>query len=86
MSRANESIAAEVRAALARAQIPNVAVAKAIDVHPGTASRKVNGRAPLTVEELLVIADLAGVDVAEFFADKLGAARMPETSAFTDVA
>lgn len=86
VSQANESIAAEVRAALARARVTQRAVARALKCSDATASRKTNGRSPFTAEELVTVARLAGVDAAEFFADHLGASRATESSAYTDVA
>lgn len=67
MSHTEQDVAAEVRATLARHKRKVDDVAQALKVSRTAASRKVNGHTPFTVTELLVIADLVGVEPAEFF-------------------
>lgn len=67
MSTPHEAVAAEVRAALARNKIRQGAVAEALSLSRASVSRRLKGERPFTVPELLVIADLAGVEPSEFF-------------------
>lgn len=82
MPSTQDSIAAEVRAALARARLNSTHVAAALGCSPSNASRKIAGRVGMSAVELAAIADLAGVSVAEFFSDEPPAVRMPEASAY----
>lgn len=68
MSSTTETVAAEVRATLARHKISQGAVAQALDLSRPSVSRRLKGELPFTVAELLVVADLAGVEPSEFFA------------------
>lgn len=62
-TRARKAIAAEVRAAVARAGMHQTSVAQAIGMSTGTMSRRVNAESPFTVEELCAIAAELGVGV-----------------------
>lgn len=86
MSSTTESVAGEVRAALARSKVRQGTVAQALGVSRATASRKVNGQIAFSVPELVIVAGLAKVDVAEFFSDAVPASRVASSSAYTDVA
>jgi len=59
-------IAGEIRAALARARIPQTDVADALNMSQASVSRRLTGDTPLDVNELQVIADLVGVPMVEF--------------------
>ena len=67
MSSPHEEVAAEVRATLARNKIRQSAVAEALSLSRASVSRRLKGEQPFTVPELLVVADLAGVNASEFF-------------------
>lgn len=67
MHSTHEAVAAEVRAALARSQIRQGEVAEALSLSRASVSRRLKGERPFTVPELLVVADLVGVNASEFF-------------------
>ncbi len=67
MTSTTHSIAAEVRATLARHQRRASEVAQALGCSPSTASRKLNGKTPFTVADLATIADLLGIDAGRFY-------------------
>jgi transcriptional regulator with XRE-family HTH domain len=62
-----ESVAAEVRAALARAQRSGRNVAAALGWTQPYMSRRLNGDRPFDVDDLTAIADELGVPVVSFF-------------------
>ena len=78
------SIAAEVRAALARSRIRVSDVAAALGCSPSNASRKIGGTVAMSAVDLAVIARLAGVPVAAFFADDIATVGVRGTSAYAD--
>ena len=86
MTSTTQSIAAEVRAELARHQRRGPEVARALDCSPSTISRKLNGRVPFTVAELVTIANLLGIDAGRFYSTDTAASHVDSPSAFTDVA
>jgi transcriptional regulator with XRE-family HTH domain len=55
-------VAAEVRAAIARAGLTHKQVAEAIGVTEATFSRKTNGITPFSVVEVILIAAVLGID------------------------
>lgn len=59
-----ESVAAEVRAALARRQITQTTLAEATGRSQAYWSRRLSGRTPMTVADLSDIADIAHVPLA----------------------
>lgn len=71
MTHTDTDYASELRAAIARKNIPKVAVAEALGKSRATASRKLSGTIPLTLDELYTLADLIGVSPASLLpADK----------------
>jgi transcriptional regulator with XRE-family HTH domain len=86
MASTTESIAAEVRAEVARARRRSADVARVLDCSQSAASRKMNGQVPFTVADLARIADLLGIDVTRFYAPELPSAVAQSTSIYTDVA
>ena len=76
------SIAAEVRAALARSRLRASDVAAALGCSPSNASRKIGGTVAMSAVDLVVIARLAGVPVADFFAKDVAVVAVPQPSAF----
>ena len=63
-----ETVAANIRASMARGGYRIADLAKVIGKTANSASSKYNGRAPITVEEIGTISEWLGVPVAEFFA------------------
>ena len=66
MSKANpdvEWIAAEVRAAVARKQVRQAAIAAALGISQAGVSRRLTGAVEFTVTELHIVARLLGVPV-----------------------
>lgn len=59
-----ESVAAEVRAALARRQITQTTLAEVTGRSQAYWSRRLSGRTPMTVADLSDIADIANVPLA----------------------
>jgi transcriptional regulator with XRE-family HTH domain len=86
MPSTTESIAGEVRAALARARLRSKDVAQLLGCSESAASRKVNGRVPFTVADLVRIAELLGTDPTRFYSPDPSSTVAPSTSAYTDVA
>lgn len=80
----SESIAAEVRAALARPRLGPTDVARVLGCSLSTASRKINGHTPFSAVELVAVATLASVDVADFYSADPAPVRAPSTSAYAD--
>jgi len=76
MASTTHSIAAEVRATLARHQRRASEVAQALGCSPSTASRKLNGKTPFTVADLATIADLLGIDAGRFYSQDTAASVM----------
>ena len=71
-----ESVAGEVRAHVARKNVSQREVAKAIGKSQAAAWRRLSGNYPFNVTELQAIADLLGVPVARFLPD-----QQPEVAA-----
>lgn len=59
-----ESVAAEVRAALARRQITQTTLAEVTGRSQAYWSRRLSGRQPMSVADLTTVADLAAVPLA----------------------
>ena len=78
------SIAAEVRAALARSRLRASDVAAALGCSPSNASRKIGGTVAMSAVDLAVIARLAGVPVADFFAKDVAVIGARGVSAYAD--
>lgn len=62
-----ESVAAEVRALMARRQVSGTDLAHALDIPQTSLARRIRGRYPFDVELLAQIADYFGVPVVSFF-------------------
>lgn len=62
-----QAVAANVRAKCAYHQIDQATIAEAIGRSRASVSQRLNGHRPFSVAELIVIANLAGVEPAEFF-------------------
>lgn len=60
------SVAAEVRAELARQRIPQRRVGEVIGMSQTAAWRRLRGDVPFDIAELSLVADLLGVPVAHF--------------------
>lgn len=67
MNSAQEAVAAEVRAALARKKIDQSKVAEVLSLSRSSVSQRINGHHPFSVAQLLVIAHLVDIEPAEFF-------------------
>lgn len=65
-----ESVAGEVRAHVARKNVSQREVAKAIGKSQGAAWRRLSGNYPFNVQELEAIAELLGVPVARFLPEQ----------------
>lgn len=63
----NATVAANVRAAVARHQISQAALAEALELSRTSVYQRLNGKARFTVVELAKVADLTGLDITEFF-------------------
>jgi transcriptional regulator with XRE-family HTH domain len=63
--RVDELIGARVHAAMWRAHVTQTQVARALGVDQGSVSRRLRGRIAWRVTDLIVVADLCGIDVAE---------------------
>ncbi len=61
MTHTDTDYTSEIRAAIARKNIPKAAVAQALGKSRATASRKLSGVIPLTLDELYALAELIGV-------------------------
>ena len=68
MERIHAAIAAEVRAAAARAGVQHSALARAVGIAPQSMSSRLRGHQAFRDAELVIIADALGCDVASFFA------------------
>lgn len=86
MASTTESIAAEVRAELARARRRSKDVAQVLGCSPSAASRKMNGKPAFTVADLNRIAEMLGIDATRFYSADPASAVAPGPSAYTDVA
>jgi transcriptional regulator with XRE-family HTH domain len=86
MASTTESIAAEVRAELARARRRAKDVAQVLGCDPSTAARKLNGRPAFTVVDLARIAEMLDIDVARFYSPAPAPKGVSSESAYTDVA
>ena len=70
MSRATtKRVSANLRAEVARQRIPQADLAKALLLSQPAVSRRLQGRTPLTVDELVQCASLLGVTPADLLAD-----------------
>lgn len=79
-----DSIAAEVRAEIGRVKWRTGDVARTLGLTVSAASRKVSGKVPFTVVELVAIANALDIDVARFFATADTASVVGATSGYTD--
>jgi len=61
-----ESVAAEVRAALARRQITQTTLAEVTGRSQAYWSRRLSGRQPMSVDDLSTVAEIAAVPLASF--------------------
>lgn len=68
------AVAAEVRAAIARAGLHPTAVADKAGISRTTFRRRISGQSPLTIDELVAIANALDVDVSTFLTPALTAA------------
>lgn len=62
-------IADEIRAAMAKRKISNAQMAEALGKDGTTVSRKLHGGIPITVPELIKIADLLGMSPADLLGE-----------------
>lgn len=62
-----DTVAANIRAGMARGGYRIADLAEAIGKTANSASNKYNGRAPITVDEIGTISEWLNVPVAEFF-------------------
>lgn len=63
-----ETVAANVRAAMARQRVTGLEVAARLGMTQSAWSRRHTGRTPFDVNEIAVLADVLGVSVADLFA------------------
>lgn len=68
------AVAAEVRAAIARAGLHPTAVADKAGISRTTFRRRISGASPFTIDELVATANALGVDVSSFLNPALTAA------------
>lgn len=61
-------VAAEVRAAIARAGVTHQEVAEAVGMAKATFSRKTSGLTPFTVVDIILIGAYLGIDIAALVA------------------
>lgn len=66
MSTTREAIAAEIRSVLARAQLTQSAAATEMGVSPMTMRRLMEGQTPLTIEQAILLAEIAGCNPSVF--------------------
>lgn len=66
MNSADEAVAAEVRAALARHKVDIPTVMEALSLGRRSVSLRINGHHPFSVAELIALADLVGCQPADF--------------------
>ena len=64
-----QRVSANLRAEVARQRIPQADMAKALALSQPAVSRRLQGRTPLTVDELVRCASLLGVMPADLLAD-----------------
>lgn len=69
-----KAVAAEVRAAIARAGLHPTAVADKAGISRTTFRRRISGDSPFTIDELVATANALGVDVSTFLTPALTAA------------
>jgi transcriptional regulator with XRE-family HTH domain len=62
----HERVAAEIRAELARKQIPQSRLAAVLGISEVGVSRRMRGETPLDINELVKIAGFLGVPVSQF--------------------
>lgn len=67
MNHITEAVAAEVRAAVARANTPQSQIMDALGLSRVSVSKRLNGKQPFTVAELVIVAGIVGVEPKEFF-------------------
>lgn len=60
-----ERVAAEVRAHMARQKVTASRLSTEVGIPQATLSRKLNGKTPFLVDELMSIGDVVGFDVVE---------------------
>lgn len=59
-----QRVSAAVRAEMARTRTPQASLARALGITQQSVSRRLNGHTPFTLDEVVVAADLLGVDRA----------------------
>jgi transcriptional regulator with XRE-family HTH domain len=62
-----EAITSEVRAEMGRQRKSQSDMAKALEINPATARRRLNGESPFDTAELFKVALWLGVDVENFY-------------------
>lgn len=67
MNMSRPIVAAEVRAAMARANVTQSALAEQLTISKNTFSDRLAGRRPFTTDDLLEISEALGVDPFSFF-------------------
>lgn len=73
MTHTQPDYTSEIRAELARQNISKAAVAQALGKSRATASRKLSGSIPLTIDELHALAELVGLPAADLLPSKASA-------------
>lgn len=68
-----QTIAAEVRATIARANVPQARIAEALGLTRTQLSRRVNGHVEFSATEISKLADFLEVDPAVFFRETAAA-------------
>lgn len=64
-----EAVAAEIRAELARRQIPQIKLATLLGTSQVSVSRRLTGQTPISVDELAIIAGFLEVPISKFLKD-----------------
>lgn len=65
----DQTIAAEVRAAIARKQVSQAQLAKSLEITPSALSRRVHGRIPFSAVEIAKIATELNVEVGSLYGE-----------------
>ena len=84
MASTTDSIAAEVRAELARRRCPAKDVAAALGLDKSAVSRRLNGHTRFTVEDLAIIGRLLGVEPGRFLSADHGDPVVGAVSTYAD--
>lgn len=70
----SEAVAAEVRAFMARKRISQTTAAAALGIGQSSMSRRLNGTAPFTVDELYRLADLFQISPSDLISSERASA------------